>query len=201
MPVVWQDSTLKVTRDSSLALARGSHRTAQARKTCEVTVGYSQNEAAINRVQALLDQMVVTDTDLSWPTKDAHMLGYHLREAMTLAKRIGKSPYDTLKDKFTIRNRGDRVVAELKVKEGIEALQSLMSKVELSDVTSTVEIVGAAIVHSQATELYFPDAVLTDEDKLALWKWSSKNEYYIIVAEIGVTLTKKDPGEVAWTPE
>ena len=162
-------------------------------------MGYSKNEASINRVKSLLDQMVKANTDLTWPTKDAHMLGYHLREAMTLAKRIGKAPYETLKDKFTIRNRGDKVVAELKIVESVQALQQLMSKMELPEVHTIVEIVGAAISHD-AGQIYFPDAVLSTEDSTELYGWTSKHGYFLIVAEVGVTITKEDPGEVAWTP-
>jgi len=148
----------------------------------------------------LLDQMVVAKTDLTWPTKDAHMLGYHLREAMTLAKRIGKAPYDTLKEKFTIRNRGDRVVAELKIVETVQALQQLMSKMELPEVHTVVEIVGAAISHG-AGQMYFPDAALTEDDAEELYNWASKHGYHLVVAEIGVTITKDDPGEAAWKPQ
>jgi hypothetical protein len=162
-------------------------------------MGYSKNEASINRVKSLLDQMVAAKTDLTWPTKDAHMLGYHLREAMTLAQKIGKAPYDKLKDRFTIRNRGDRVVAELKLVETVQALQQLMSKMELPELHTVVEIVGAAIAHD-AGRIYFPDAVLMDEDKKDLYGWTSKHGYHLIVAEVGVTITKDDPGEAAWTP-
>lgn len=129
------------------------------------------------------------------------MLGYHLREAMTLAKKLGKSPYDTLKDRFTIRNRGDRVVAELKNIETIQALQNLMSRMELPDVTGITEIVGAAIMHDQATEIYFPDAVLGVDEAKDLYGWTSVRGYHLVVAEVGVTLTKNDPGEAAWKPE
>lgn len=162
-------------------------------------MGYSKNEAVINRVKPLLDQMVVAKADLTWPTKDAHMLGYHLREAMTLAKRIGKAPYDQLKDKFTIRNRGDRVLAELKIVETVQALQNLMSKMELPEIHTVVEIVGAAIAHD-AGQMYFPDAVLTEDDAKELYNWTSKHGYHLIVAEVGATITKDDPGEAAWTP-
>lgn len=162
-------------------------------------MGYSKNEAAITRVKSLLDQMVASKTDLTWPTKDAHMLGYHLREAMTLAKKIGRSPYDLLKDRWTIRNRGDRVVAELKEIESVQALQTLMSKMELPELHTVVEIVGAAIAH-EAGQIYFPDAVLDEKQAHELYNWTSKNGYHLIVAEVGVTITKNDPGEAAWTP-
>jgi hypothetical protein len=128
------------------------------------------------------------------------MLGYHIREAMTLAKRLGKAPYNSLKDKFTIRNRGDRVTAELKNVESLHALSNAMSKMEIPEIHTVLEIVGAAITHDAATQLYFPDAALDYEQSTELYNWATANGFYLIIAEVGVTITKSDPGEVAWTP-
>lgn len=162
-------------------------------------MGYSKSESAVERVKPLLDQMVAATTDLTWHHKNPHMLGYHLREAMTIAKRHKLEPYNTLKERFIIRNKGDKVVAEIRHFEALPALQAAMSKVVLEDITSLVSIVGAAI-DNKAHELYFPSAILSDEDKLTLYTWCVKNEYFMIVAEVGVTITKSDPGDVAWAP-
>lgn len=163
-------------------------------------MGYSNNSAVIARVRPLLDQMVKATSDLVWPSKDPHMLGYHIREAMTYAKAREIDPYKGLKSQWIIRNRGDRVVAERRDVIAFEALQSAMQKMEIENLHSVVEIVGAAIAH-KAHHIYFPDAILTPDERLMLWKWARSNEYYIVVAEVGVTLTKENPGEAAWTPE
>lgn len=164
-------------------------------------MGYSKNPAAVERVKPLLDQMVKATTDLMWPSENAHMLGYHLREAMSVAKSKKIEPYHELKDKFVIRNRGTRVIAEKRHVETITALQAALSKVVLSNIETLVQIVGAAIEH-KAHELFFPDAALAvEEDKLTLYKWCQKNGYHMILAEVGVTLTKEEVGDIEWTPE
>lgn len=162
-------------------------------------MGYSENEAVIRKVQPILDQMVEASTDLSWPTTNAHMFGYHLREAMNLAKDKKIAPYENLKDNWIIRNKGTKVVAEKKRVLALEALQATMSRMELGQLFSVVEIVGAAITH-KAHHMYFPDAAMMPEDRETLYQWCQKNGYFLVVAEIGVTLTKDDPGEAAWSP-
>jgi len=150
-------------------------------------------------MKPLLDQMLAAQRDLAWPTDNAHMLGYRLREAMNIAKRGKIEPYQNLKDKFVIRNKGDKVYAEYRHPETIAALREVLSKMTLADIEQPMEIVGAAILH-KAQEMYFPSVTLTDEDKLTLYQWTSKNGYYMIVAEVGVTLTRVNPGDVAWEP-
>lgn len=162
-------------------------------------MSYSSNVKVIEKMKSLLDQMVQAKTDLTWPTTNAHMLGYHIREALTIAKKAGIKPYDTLKDRFVIRNRGDRVTAELKDKEAFTALQSVMSKVTLENLTSLMEIVGGAINH-KAREMFFPDADLMPEELEKLHLWAEKNEYFMVASDAGVTLTRDDPGEAKWVP-
>jgi len=162
-------------------------------------MGYSGNKAAVERVKPLLDQMLRSEHDLIWPSENAHMLCYHIREGMTVAQSLKIDPYTELKKEWVIRNKGSRVVAERKNPIALEALQAAMSKMELEDVRNVMEIVGAAILH-KAHQMYFPDAVFTPEDSLSLYNWCQRNGYHLVVAEVGVTITKDDPGEAAWTP-
>lgn len=162
-------------------------------------MGYSNSDAAIKRVQKLLDQMLLAKSDLTWPSTNAHMLGYHIREALTIAKKKGIEPYNELKDKFTIRNKGNRVVAELKHVEAATALQAAMSNLTIEHLSSLMEIVGAAINH-KASEMFFPDADLAPDEVEKLFLWAEKNGYFLIAAESGITLTKDDPGEASWRP-
>lgn len=163
-------------------------------------MGYSNSEASIKRVQKLLDQMLDAQSDISWPSPNAHMLGYHIREALTIAKKKGIEPYKGLKDRFIIRNKGTRVVAELRDVETLAALQSAMSKVVLENLSSLMEILGGAINHKMS-EMFFPDADLTQDEAEKLYLWAQKNGYFLIVAESGITLTKNDPGEAVFRPE
>lgn len=160
-------------------------------------MGYSKNLDRIERVRPLLDQMLKAKTSLTWPSENAHMLGYHIREALTLAKKGKIAPYDTLKDRFIIRNKGSHVVADPK---DIEiSIESVMSKVTLEDLTSLMEIVGGALNH-RADEMFFPSADLEADEVEKLYTWAQKNDYFLVVAETGVTLTRNDPGEAKWTP-
>lgn len=160
-------------------------------------MGYSKNIKMIERVRPLLDQMLNAKTNLVWPSRNAHMLGYQIREALTLAKKNKVEPYDALKDKFVIRNKGDHILAELRLVE--VSIEAVLSKVTLEGLVSLMEIVGGAINH-RADEMYFPSADLEPEEIEKLFIWAQKNEYFLIAAETGVTLTKNDPGEAKWTP-
>lgn len=164
-------------------------------------MGYSRNPAVIDRVKPLLDQMITAQSSLAWPSKNSHMLGYYIREAMTLAKRKKVEPYHELKDRFVIRDKGDRIVAELKTPATIEALREAMAKVVLAELVSLYEVIGGA-VNTKADELYYPDADLSQDDLAKLYAWAVNNKYFLIVSEEdGVTLTREDPGELKWTPE
>lgn len=147
----------------------------------------------------MLDQMVSATTSISWTTDNGHMLGYKLREAMLVAKNKKITPYDKLRDKFIIRNKGDKVMAELRVYTAI-SLQESLSRVTIEDISVLPAIIGAAITH-KANEMYFPDARLSYDDTEKLYLWASKNFYFLIISESGVTLTKNDPGEARWEPE
>lgn len=166
-------------------------------------MGYSTSPFTIKRVEKFLKEMVTTEHDLAWPTKNAHMVSYYIRQALTVAKTQGIDPYNTLKDRFIIRNRGDKVVAELRdLSTSTEALKHTMSQMTISDARSTMEIVGACITNKTAEQLHFPNASLTKEELKTLYKWISETELYLIVSDVeGITILKNNPGAVAWTPE
>lgn len=127
------------------------------------------------------------------------MLGYYLREALTIAEKMKIEPYHELKSRFRIRDLGDRVVAELTKVESLTALQTGMAKMTLPGLTELFEIIGAAITHG-ANEMYFSEAELLEEEVGKLFAWATKNGYHLVVGE-GITLTKTDPGEAKWLPE
>ena len=163
-------------------------------------MGYSTSPAAVKRVEPLLVQMMNATGNLSWPSDNAHMLAYHLREAMTVASKDSKSPYHELKQKFMIRNKGTRVVAELRdVTDIVAHIQSAKPKLVLDGLGTLVELVGAVITH-EAHEMFFPDARLTEEDARNLWRWATPRDYYLVIGE-GITIAKDDPGDAKWTPE
>lgn len=161
-------------------------------------MGYSNNKIVIERMRPLLDQLLVATADISWSTENAHMFCYRLNEALMYAKKHGVVPYEGLKDKFMIRNKGNRALAELRVQPVLETLQRAMEKLVLSDFSSAVEIVGAAITN-KVNEMFFPDAELNEEELKLVHTWGEKNGYFLVYGN-GLTLTKNDPGEAKWTP-
>lgn len=163
-------------------------------------MGYSNSKSVIERAKEYLEILLVSNQDVTWQAENTHMFAYYLREAMTLAAKHRIAPYHELKGKWIIRNKGNRVVAELKGIEPLVGLQAMPTKFTSSVITTLTELVGAAIT-VKATEMYFSSVALSDADKLMLYQWCQKNEYYMVAAEVGVTLLKNDPGDVAWQPE
>jgi len=120
---------------------------------------------------------------------------------MTIAKKQNLEPYHTLKDRFVIRDRGDRVMAELRDISPSAGLQQAMSQLKLEEVTALMEIIGSLITHHTAEQIHFPKASLTEEEMTSLYKWVRENEKFMVVSELeGITVVSTDPGEVKWTP-
>lgn len=163
-------------------------------------MSYAKSDRALNRIKPVLDLLVAADKDVRIPSDNPHMLGYYIREGFKIARDRKLTQYKDLPEKFVIRNRGDHVLAELRSRVTLTALQQHMSRVVLDEIVDLVQVIGAAIQH-KAEEMQFPDAELERDDLLRLYQWASKNQYYLIVAETGLTLTKDDPGEAKWTPE
>lgn len=163
-------------------------------------MGYSKSTDCIIRMKALLDQMLVAESDIAWPSNNAHMLGYNIREALTVASKLPDSPYRELKAKWVIRNKGNRILAEKKDVDIMASMKKAIEKITLDEPDSLVAVVGAAITH-KAHEMYFPNAFIETEEVNNLYKWCQKNMYYLIVSDNGITLTRDDPQEAAWTPE
>lgn len=161
---------------------------------------YSKNLNSITRVKKILDQMVEAKTNLSWPNHNPHMLAYRIREAMTLAEKVHYAPYHILKAKYIIRNKGSRVLAELReIDSVLETLQAAHTRVTLEQLSSLIEIIGG-VIHAKAEEMFFPDADLSAEETNRLYLWCKEKDYFLIVAERGITITKTDPGEAKWEP-
>jgi hypothetical protein len=153
-------------------------------------MGYSKNTRAAQRVANHLNEMIAVDgrKTITWQDEDAARRSYQIREAMSLPA------YRHLKIKYIIRTRGNKIIAEPRALDPLPTQLGTMTLYEVSDV---LEIIGAALQH-KANELFFPDA--RDVDFPKLYNWTSRNGYFIIPSDEGVTLTKADPGDIAWTP-
>lgn len=171
-------------------------------------MGYSKSTRAVQRVKKFLDEMLQNDGQLEWPNADPSKLAYQINDGIHAAKANAlnkeKNPvepfatYSRLKSKFIIRVAAGKVIAEPRDVIPLDTIVSGMSRLTLHNLSDVLEIVGAAIKHN-APEMFFPDA---DEfaDLPQLYTWAVRNGYFIIPSDDGITLTKTDPGDIAWTP-
>lgn len=171
-------------------------------------MAYSRSTKAVDRVVKQLDKLVDANEDVVWLTADPTKLRYRLHEAFSVIERYPAkfNSYLGIKDKFVIRVRPNKVVAELRTPEvvedsnlNVEKFNRTISTLLIPDVNTHIAIVGAVIANRAVDELHFPQAFLDDESLAKLFGWTSSNGYHIVRGN-GLTLTKNDPGELAWKP-
>jgi len=171
-------------------------------------MGYSKSVKAINKVRAELDQMLGSTQTITWKSSNPAKDAFAIREGINVAKQRaldGNSPhhaeylaYASLKAKFIVRAGAGVVEAEPREIMLVPAKQ-VMHKQVLPNLTSDMEIVGAAITH-KTPELFFPDASDEEKDLKVIYAWAQKHGYHLVSSEGGLTLTQTDPGEIAWKP-
>lgn len=164
---------------------------------------YTRSRGAVQRVEPILRELLTATDDVIYQSLEPQKLSYQLHEAL---KSAGIYPeyahYSALRDKFTIRLRAGKVVAEIKHRPlvALKVVTDPHSKMTIPEVNTVLGIVGAAVTH-KAGEIYFPDAKLDESNLLTLSGWATPAGYFIINNyDNGVTLTKTDPGVVSWTP-
>ncbi|MBA2706045.1 MAG: hypothetical protein H0U60_19580 [Blastocatellia bacterium] len=172
-------------------------------------MGYSKSVKALNRVREYLDQMLASSSQIQWQEDKPHELAFRIREGINVAKQRAKdadSPnrntfiqYAQLSAKFIVRVGVGVVVAEPR-DVMLETPKEAISKQVLPGLSSDMEIVGAAIVHKTPV-MFFPDATNEPGDLNVIYAWSQKHSYFLVSSEEGLTLTKTDPGEIAWNPQ
>lgn len=172
-------------------------------------MGYSKSPRTIQRVKNHLDQMVASTDRLEWPDKNPAKLSYWIRDGINAAKRFAvdseRKPvepyasYARLATKYIIKLGDGKVVAELRDVIPLPIETTGTGKMVLNDLLSEFELVGAAAQH-QAPEMFFPDADEESCNMELLHNWCSNNGYFIVANSSGITLTKADPGELAWKP-
>jgi hypothetical protein len=172
-------------------------------------VGYTKSKRAIKHVEIYLQQLVVAKGSVEFPVDDASKFAYYLREAFKVAKLFAKdeagnlvqpfADYAALHARFIVRVKGNTVVCEPRDDVTIPTLREQFTQINIPDVKDTLGIIGAAIKHKAST-MVFPHASKETIDAGRVFHWASNNEYFLVVSENHVTLTKIDPGELAWHP-
>lgn len=167
-------------------------------------MGYYYSKAAIFKVQGFLDEMLKSDGDITWTVADhvePNRVAYAIRQGIKSAGYYKFEEYAHLGDRFIIRSKPGQVIAELRSRFDVVVSRTAVDKLTIKEANNLNSLVGAAIKH-KADEMYFPNILNPNEELLnQLYLWSSEQGYKIVLNETGVTLTKKDIGELEWKPE
>ena len=166
---------------------------------------YNISKGAVHRSLRYLDDMKENRKTLTWPTHDAKVLSYKIREALyACMKHPEFQAYHHLKAAYRIRNRGGWVEAEYvgmpESTTGVQAPEGYNQP----DITDVQSVVGACInLERLADEILFPNAVMDEGDKFALFTWGGGQGWKLIDhGEAGVTMTKKDVEDIfLWKPD
>lgn len=172
-------------------------------------MGYSTNIKAVQRVEQFLKQMSETQDTLIWNAENPSRLIYYIREGIfASAHRAVDSaggpiePYHTysqLNAKYVLKTGNGRIIARPRVLLPIAAsAHQSMNVMNIPRVSETLEVIGAVLTH-KAEEMHFPDAKVVDLN--AIYRWTSVNNYHILFNQSGLSITRRDPGEIAWKPQ
>lgn len=159
-------------------------------------MGYSKSKVAVERVQAILEILLKSDTQLRVPTKTPDRLAYAVREGIVVAALFKQyERFTVLKNKYKIKVKSDAVIfvprIDLALDLPVEELARSMLVMEIPDVKTALEIVGACIQH-KAPEFIFPAAHLNDLELQILKRWTNMNNYEVIQTEPHLILRKTD---------
>jgi hypothetical protein len=177
-------------------------------------MGYTISRASVKRNKEQLEQLLKMKQTLVFknianPTRLAHKL----REAIAAAGEFDEFKHlAELKTMYRFRTGANTVIAQyevafvepepLKKDDTQDPKPVAPEKKTMPDALNAMDVVGAAMKFSKEHEIHFPNAVLVDEDRIKLWRWTQEVEWnYIDHDGAGLTLTKKDiPEEVKWQP-
>jgi hypothetical protein len=166
-------------------------------------VSYARSKKSVTKVEQVLKQLLEAQEDMVFLSQEPHKLAYAIHEGLKSSAIYPEfQKYAELRDKFTIRIRNGKVLAELKHRAPIPlgVVREQLGKMTLREITSATGIVGAAVAN-KSTEIYFPDAKLDSSSLSELYQWTEPAGYYIINhGDNGLTLTKIHPGEMNYTP-
>lgn len=197
-------------------------------------MGYSKARSAVERVLPILNELYYKRQTVSLAASDSVALAYKLREAIYASQFHKDLEHLTgLKTMYEFRQMPGRVMCSFlgvdhsvvpalyteeaaapaeEVKEfyaqvtPIRSEEPEPSKMQLPDVETLHGVVGAVLRFGGThEEIYFPDALLTEEEKEKLLSWceSSDAEWGFIDHETaGITLTRAEIAEeLLWTGE
>lgn len=169
-------------------------------------MGYNKSYGPIRRMQKYLDALLSSRRTMDFAAQEPAKLAYRLREAIAASEEWDRyEKYTVLKDWYRFECEEGHVRAryqlrvepiEMKSKASETREVSTMPEVTVTEATTVTAVVGAGLKFNSHDEIRFPNAVLTPEEKLTLWKWCQTSGWEIIDhEEAGLTLTRKDVSE------
>ena len=169
-------------------------------------MGYHLSENAFIRAQPFMDEMLKASDDIIWvvdnPEITPDKVAYQIRQGIATAAAKGEADYASLAEKFVIKSRPGRVIAERRNKMLVGVYLQASKQLNIPEANSINSIVEQTIKNLDQEELYFPNILNANNDLLTeLYKWVSTKGFKIIRNKQGITLTKKEVGEIEWKPE
>ena len=166
---------------------------------------YNTSKACVHRMKRYLDDMLVAGRTITWPAKKPRQFAYKIREAIYAARHHPEfENYAALRVDYKIYSHAGFVEARYQGEPISEAeLVQAPDRMTIEEVTDAPSVVGATIKFtSKADELYFPNAQLSENDKLSVWKWGKMEGWALIDQEDeGITLTRRAVDKIfLWTP-
>jgi hypothetical protein len=177
-------------------------------------MGYTISRASVIRNKEQLEQLLkmkqtLVFKNISNPTRLAHKL----REAIAASGEFDEFKHlAELKTMYRFRTGSNTVIAQYEVtsvepepvnKDNIQEPKPIVpEKKTIPEPLGELDVVATALKFSKEIEIHFPNAILSEEGKTKIWRWTQTVDWnYIDHDGAGLTLTKKDiPEEVKWQP-
>lgn len=152
-------------------------------------MGYTVSSRAITRVYDQLQQMVKAETNLEWATDNPREFAYRLREAISVAiertKKGDGEPYESfakLRAKYLFREKGGKVIAELRDAIPQMTLKSDFAVMTEPNVSDAMGVVGV-MIKNRGKIIHFPAFDINDgSESVLVSNWAEKNNYNVVVA-------------------
>lgn len=166
-----------------------------------------RNKQCVERVKEFLDQLVLSRTKQhEWSSYDAAKLCRWIRDGMKASAYHPEfSSYQTLPALFILRVRGNKVIAEPRLK-GVQLLDSTtpntIEAIKLYDGISTLQNVMSLFLTDKPKNARFPHFIPSPSELEHLYNYLTQRSYFIINHDdLGITLTTIDPGDdIRWMP-
>ena len=181
-------------------------------------MGYSISRRSIVRVKPYLDKMVESKETVVFPG-DSKRLAYLLNQGIRSAVELGLEEfkeYAELETLYRFKLREGELIAEFRqlgfsqeernefaILSAREEIAKAANKHVVETALNLIDVMATMISLSEADEIRFPSAILSNDDKIRLYGWTREMENVgwamIDQGDRGIILTKLDvPTEVLY---